>query len=271
MKKKFLVIILLLLVSNIYSVENYDNIKIHLVTFGPGNELFLRWGHFGVLVDYLEKRDVLFDYGNFSFEDKSFYSNFIKGIMTYSKCKKYADRVFELYKRDNRTIILQELNLSNKQKEQYIERLNYEVKPQNMHYQYDHYYNNCVSEMINYLDILTDGAFYQGTNIDTSRSFRNYSRDYVYSDYISNIFITLVLGSKVDHSITLKESLFLPYNTMKHAEKVSINTERGLEPLVKETHILNQSKNRDPVVEDAKPRTIISLLWGIVIAILYIS
>lgn len=268
MKKLLLLLFTCVILLKSYTEETYEDIKIHIVTFGPGDELFYRWGHFGIVVDYPEKRDILYDYGNFSFKTDNFYGNFIKGVLNYSKEWAYADRYYHVYKKFNRTILLQELNLTAKQKKEYIEKLKSEMKPENKYYQYDHYYNNCVSEMVKYLDELTDGQFLANSSNKIGRSFRDLSRDYVSSNYLINIFITLLLGSKVDRNITEKESLFLPDYTSNWANDVYITDYEGnRQPLIKSSTYLNKSVNRDPVIPNAKPRIIESLLIGVLLAL----
>lgn len=268
MKHLIFIMTLFLLLQPIYSMENMDTTKIYLATIGPGDDIFLRWGHFGVVIDYEETTDLFFDYGNFSFEQDDFLSSFIQGVMTYAKARKSADYVIGSYINENRTITLQELNLTPKQKEMYIRKLYDEIQEKNMYYQYDQYYNNCVSEMINYLNELTEGAYFDNTDVLINRSFRDLSRDYISSNYLNNILIMFVLGSKVDHNITIKESLFLPDYAMSRADEVFINSQNGLIPLVKSKIIVNKSINRDPVIKNVKPRISLSIFIGIIIAIL---
>lgn len=251
--------------------ENSD-IKIHLVTLGPGDEIFLRWGHFGIIVDYPDdspRNDIFFDYGTFSFKQEAFVKNFINGVMTYSKEGNYSQFILDYYTDTNRTIILQELNLTSEQKTQYIEKLLSEMRPENKYYQYDQYKNNCVTEMVTYLDFLLEGQFFKGSNNRTGRSFRDLSRDYVSSNYFYNLLIMFVLGSKVEYNITDNESLFLPDYAMKWADKTLIEDEAGnIIPLVKNKVVLNTSVGRDPVILNSKPNILLNLVIGILIAVI---
>lgn len=264
---KYRVILLLLC---LFSLKTYaeSSPKIYLTTIGPGDELFLRWGHFAIIVDYENRRDLLFDYGNFSFQNEDFVPEFISGIMTYLKLKKSATREIEQYKLANRTITLQELNLTESEVELYIDKLYNDIRPENRFYQYDHYYNNCVSQMIEYLDTVTSGSFFEGTNKFSGRSFRDYSRDYVSSNYFNNLLIMFVLGSKVDDVVTEKEAMFLPDYAMFRAAEVMIPDGNGGEkPLIRETKVLYSSVGRDPVITNAKPKYLINLLIGVFVAI----
>lgn len=264
MKRLFLTLLFLITAINIQAETDP---KIYLATIGPGDELFLRWGHFAIVVDYEHNKDRLYDYGNFTFQDSNFIPNFIKGVMTYFKYRKSADYELTGYMAENRTITLQELNLTENQVKTYVDKLNNEVRRENMFYQYDHYYNNCVSQMSDFLDELTEGEFYKGTSNLTGRSFRDYSRDYVSSNYIYNTLIMFVLGSKVDYNISIKEALFLPDSTRDRADEVMISDDNGgLKPLIKSKEVIYQSVGRDPVIHNAKPKIFINLLVGIGLA-----
>lgn len=267
---KRIILILLLVFTSLNAYSETDP-KIYLVTIGPGDDIFLRWGHFAIVIDYKDSKDFLFDYGNFSFSEDDFVENFIKGIMTYFKYRKSANYELGYYKMKNRTITLQELNLTSLQVNLYVNKLQNDIKPENRYYQYDQYYNNCVSQISDFLNELTEGAFYNGTSRLTDRSFRDLSRDYISSNYIYNTIIMFVLGSKVDHNITLKESLFLPDYAMKRADKVMIPDENGgLKPLVKKREVIYESVGRDPVIVNAKPKILINFLVGLILAIISI-
>ena len=74
MRQKLLI---LLLLTTSFGTMAQKSPKIYLATMGPGDEIFLRWGHFAIVVDYEDKKDLLFDYGNFSFAQDDFVPNFL--------------------------------------------------------------------------------------------------------------------------------------------------------------------------------------------------
>ncbi|OQY39295.1 MAG: hypothetical protein B6229_04140 [Spirochaetaceae bacterium 4572_7] len=213
MRKIILLIIIFITFSfSAFSTTNinYEKTKIKLIVFGPGDEIFTRWGHFGIVIDYPEKKDLLFDYGNFSFKENDFLKNFIKGIMKYSKEVAYADYVIRAYKRVNRSITTAELDLTPEQKKLFIDTLFFEIEPENKYYQYDQFKNNCVSEMNRLINEVTDGTFLKDTSDSTNRTFRETTRDYISSNHFYNLLIMLLLGTQMDRDITIEESLFLP-------------------------------------------------------------
>lgn len=268
MNKILIVLILTLATINIYSENYIDKVKIHLINFGPGDELYFRWGHFGVVVDYPDRRDVLYDYGNFNFKQDNFFGNFIKSVLNYSVEKISADRVINIYRQHNRSVALHELNLTNNQKRTFIDKLENDVLPGNNLYLYDHYYNNCVSEVIDYLDELTEGAYYRGATKKIGRSLRDLSRDYVNSNYLYNILVSLLLGSKVDYNITIKESLFVPNNATEWAKQVKVVINGEEVPFIKNSIEIYKSEGRDEVINNAKPRIGLSIIIGLILGLI---
>lgn len=265
---------MLFIVISIYATDSerdYNEVKVKLVTIGPGDDIFLRWGHFGIIVDYIEKPDLFFDYGRIPDKQAGFKKKFIKGVMTYYKDVALADPIIDYYVHTNRTIIIQELNLTPEQTEFIIKKLKSDINPENRYYQYDQYKNNCVSEINMILDEVTGGEFYKNTSDVIGRSFRELSRDYVSSNYINYYIIMFVLGSKVDCEITVKESLFLPDSSMRRVSEISIDNGSGRKvSLAKQTLIMNESIGRDPIIINSKQHFVISFVIGVLIALLSI-
>jgi len=63
--------------------ENGDNLKIKLVTIGPGSELTNFWGHNAIIVeDTISGESYFYNYGLYSFDDNFVY-NFVKGRLIF--------------------------------------------------------------------------------------------------------------------------------------------------------------------------------------------
>lgn len=270
MKRILLLLLTTVILQFSYTDEEFKDVNIYMANFGPGDGIPFRWGHFGVMVDYPEdstQNDIIYDYGNFSPTQKNFYTDFISGIMNYYKLSKNAERFLDSYLHENRTILLRELNFTNEQKKQYIEKLNWDILPENRVYQYDQFGNNCVSEVVKDLNIITDGDFLKGTSNKIGRTHRDLVRDYISSNYPINILLNLVMGSKVDYNITEEQSLFLPDYAGYRADEVFLTDSDGNKrPLVKNKVLIYEGIGRDKVITNAKPRIFISIITGLLLA-----
>ena len=64
--------------------EPGNNLRIGLVTMGPGSEIWEKFGHNAILVeDTVSGTSRWYNYGMFSFRQENFLLNFIQGRMNY--------------------------------------------------------------------------------------------------------------------------------------------------------------------------------------------
>ena len=162
----------------------FDAVHVYLVTVGPGEAVYEKFGHNMIRVvgpaDALGVRDdvdVAFNWGVFSFEQQNFIWRFIQGRMLYSTAAEdYPEQLAE-YRQDDRSVWEQELNLSAKQKEQLWSRLLWNIQPSNRNYRYDYYRDNCSTRSRDMLDSVLDGQIrQQREKISTHTTYRWHTR-----------------------------------------------------------------------------------------------
>ena len=91
MKKAISLIIFLCFVWLGYNQELSDKAYISIITSGPGEELYEKFGHTSVRVkDVKNGVDLNYNYGIFDFDAPNFYLKFIKGFMNYKLCLLYT-------------------------------------------------------------------------------------------------------------------------------------------------------------------------------------
>src|SRR5436853_7798022 len=88
------------------------------MTMGPGTEIYERFGHNAIyVVDHRNKNAAYaFNYGVFDFDEPGFLSRFIEGKMMYWMEGGPGNEEIHYYKEQDRSIWMQELNLSDRQK-----------------------------------------------------------------------------------------------------------------------------------------------------------
>ena len=108
---------------------NLDSIDISLLTCGPGNESYSYYGHTAIRIhDKHDQRDVVVNYGMFSFEQKHFVWRFIFGLTDYQMgMVSFADFMKE-YEKENRWVQEQLLNLTPKEKEDIVKEIGTDKK-----------------------------------------------------------------------------------------------------------------------------------------------
>lgn len=213
-----------------------DNTEISIITIGPGNLLNDSFGHNGFRVknEYL---DAIYDYGRYNFEDPNFYTNFAKGKLKYLMGAANTRDIIAYYKKQNRTIKEQVLNLNEAQKETLLNYLGNNYKPENRPYLYDFFYDNCATKMRDVSETILNGNIeYKTPKVYKNETFRELIQNNLYWNSWGSFGIDIALGSVIDRTASLREYMFLPENIFQFFEEASFkNTNK---PIVKTSKIL---------------------------------
>ena len=226
--------------------------KVSLVTFGPGQEPWQRFGHNAIWVrDPLRGIDALYNYGRFSFEERRFILRFIQGRMRYWVEVQDPELTFAMYTFVNRSIHVQELALTIDQRVALRDFLEWNVKPENAFYDYDYFTDNCSTRLRDAIDRALSGAVKQQTHIVPAHTtFRFHTmRLTTHSPWLYTGLL-LALGNPVDRPITVWEDMFVPVNLQEHIRTVMIPGEQGNRiPLVVREYALFESTASMPATE----------------------
>lgn len=189
-----------------------DGTEAWLVTFGPGEAYWERFGHNAIwLREPVRGIDHTFNFGFFDFEQEDFLLRFLRGKMMYFSVAQPAAYEFDYYRQQNRSIRLQRLVLTSNQYGQLRDYLLNEVKPENRNYHYDYYLNNCSTRIRDALDLALAGQL-----ADTSRkqnakmNFRDQTRRLTQSQYWYYLGLELGLAYPVDRPIHRWDEMFIP-------------------------------------------------------------
>ncbi len=225
-----------------------DGAEAWLVTFGPGENYWERFGHNAIwLREPAAGIDHSFNFGYFDFDQKNFFLNFLRGRMLYFSVALPIAREFRFYRRANRSIRVQKLNLN---PAQYIRLRDYllnEVKPENRDYLYDPYLNNCSTRLRDAFNLALNGALAAATeNVRAKLDFRDQTRRLTQVQYWYYLGLELVLGHPVDRPISRWDEMFIP---MVLADQISAMTVAGGESLVVQDIMLFKSSLPAPPAE----------------------
>ena len=248
------------------SVEPGSELKISLVTVGPGEEIWERFGHNAIWVqDTVRDTGTLYNYGIFDFRAENFLLRFVQGRMLYRMegfppdLSPYVDR--------NRSVWIQDLNLDAAQRHELRDFLEYNDLPENRNYRYDYYRDNCSTRVRDALDQVLHGQIQNQTDrFAAGTTFRFHTQRLTTNDVPLYTAFLIALGLPVDRSITLWEEMFLPLSLQAHLREVTVRSADGTsQPLVSAERTVFESTAAPP--DDAPPRwTLRYLLLGILIA-----
>jgi hypothetical protein len=209
----------IILCTSSYSQNDSCNLRISLLTCGPGEDLYSIWGHSAIRVkDESLNTDIIFNYGTFDFEDPDFYVKFVKGKLLYfSSVEKFSD-FYLSYKMENRSIIEQVLILDCGEKQKLYDSLKFYTHEENKYYLYQFFFDNCSSRLrdivaantkdkVHFKNILPEPqpTFRDMIHVDLNRSGMHWSK----------FGIDLLLASRIDRKVKNEEAMFLPVYLMK--------------------------------------------------------
>ena len=240
MKKGLLYIVLTFILSVVnatagaQSMTNPDRIQISLLTCSPGKEVWAQYGH--TAIRYYDKEsgeDFAINYGIFSLDQTYFIPRFVLGMTDYRMGVQPMDIFLVQYSYEGRGVVEQVLNLSAEDKEVIYKALQENMKPENVVYRYNYFFDNCTTRARDMLvNHLHGKVVYPPAEEDaTFRSMiHKWNNKYEWSQFGED----LLLGVNADRKTTKSEQQFLPENLRSDFDKASYNGK----PLVKETNVL---------------------------------
>jgi hypothetical protein len=242
-----------------------NDTDIMLVTFGQGEEVFERFGHNAIWVhEPIFGTDVMYDWGNFSFQQPGFLRRFLTGDTKYWMEAKDAGAMVDFYRRLGRTITLQRLNLTVEQKRRLRADLRRNALDENKFYRYDYFVDNCSTRLRDALDRTLGGALRAATDtIRTPFSYRRESVRLTDGDRLVQTGIDIALGRPADEPLTVWESFFIPMRLRDAVRGVTVPNGPGgaRVPLVMSERTIEPYPGTPRVVELAMaPRLVWRLL-----------
>lgn len=240
MKKGLLYIVLTFILSVVnatagaQSMRNPDSIQISLLTCSPGKEVWAQYGH--TAIRYYDKEsgeDLAINYGIFSLDQTYFIPRFVLGMTDYRMGVQPMDMFLAQYSYEGRGVVEQVLNLSAEDKEVIYKALQENMKPENVVYRYNYFFDNCTTRardmLVNHLHGKV--VYPPAEENATFRSMiHKWNNKYEWSQFGED----LLLGVNADRKTTKSEQQFLPENLRSDFDKAKYNGK----PLVKETNVL---------------------------------
>ncbi|QWT18387.1 DUF4105 domain-containing protein [Bacillus sp. NP157] len=202
-----------------------SNIEISLLTYGPGDIYWERFGH-----DALEVRDtasgeaIAFNYGVFDFDQDGFILNFARGIMAYRMDAETTASDVQFYKGEGRYVRRQVLALDSTQKDTLRQFLLWNIRPENAGYNYDYYLDNCTTRVRDALDAALGG--------ELERQWRSQPGGMTYREQTARLMsnqawlmlgMDLGLGPFADQPMTSWKDAFLPMELEALVRKTQVH------------------------------------------------
>lgn len=224
--------------------EPGSQIRIALVTVGPGRNIYDRFGHNAIWVQDPERGiDYLYNYGTYDFNAENFIVRFVQGRMLYSLASGDPETAFRYYRSVNRSIWVQELNFTPAQRIELRDFLLWNDLPENRDYRYDYYYDNCSTRIRDALDQVLGGPIRRQTERrPLAATFRFHTQRLTTNNVWYYTGLLMALGPLVDRSITAWDEMFLPMSLRDHLRSVTVPSADGsVQPVVTSERTLFES------------------------------
>ncbi len=222
--------------SQATNVESYDSVEVSLLTCSPGEEIWAQYGHTAIRWHDLKNgKDVVINYGLFSPDVPNFIPRFVFGLTDYRMGVESFDLFCSEYIYRHRGVTEQVLALTLQDKQSLAKALQDNLKPENIIYRYNFFYDNCTSRARDIIVSNLHGKVTYPAPIKTSfrEMLHRWNSAYPWSQFGED----LLLGVSADQSTQKAEQQFLPHNLQEdfaHAvyngRPLVVQTRQLLEP-----------------------------------------
>jgi hypothetical protein len=226
-----------------------DRLTVYLMTMGPGKHVWERFGHNAIWIhDPAQGTDQTYNYGLFDFHQQNFLLRFVQGRMWYWMRGYPAQSYVESYRRANRSVWIQELEIPPAARRELQQFLEWNELPENRFYHYDYYRDNCSTRVRDALDQALGGVIRAATAAaPTERTYRFHTQRLTANDPPIYTGLLLALGHPVDRPISQWEEMFLPLAMREHVRSIRVTGLDGRSvPLVRSEQTLFQSTEPEP-------------------------
>lgn len=219
-----------------------EDLRVSLITFGPGSEVPSLFGHSALLVEDT-KRQVsrVYNYGMFSF-DRTLLLRYALGKLSFWLGEAGLDRTLRIYAKQGREIVVQELLLAPETRAAMAGYMAWNARPENRGYLYDHFLDNCATRPRDVIDRFVGGRLRQQMARPSRMSLRDHVRRYTEVQPGVSLLFDYLLNADVERPITVWDEAFLP---------AVLSTELDASGLAAPPRVVAEAVARPPIAQDA--------------------
>lgn len=241
MRRQLTFFLLFLLTGPVLRTQENQQAELYLLTCGPGTETYSVYGHSALrIVIPSNNTDVVYNWGIFDFAAPNFAWNFAKGRLDYSLGVYSYERFLRDYFLEQRWVVSQKLNLDSSAIASIFSLIEENLKPENISYRYDFYYDNCSTRIRDIIEKATgEDLLYppddRGTRPPTFRALSGaYEKDYPWTKF----GIDLLLGAPTDKKASFRERMFLPVELKDGLSRSLFRTAGKMVPLLSDPSLV---------------------------------
>ncbi|MCB1671349.1 MAG: DUF4105 domain-containing protein [Gammaproteobacteria bacterium] len=192
---------------------DFSRVHFYLITVDVSDNVWDNFGHTALrVVNETDNTDTVYNWGLFDTSGGivQFSFNFFRGIMNYQLGTGSPGGEFGLYRQQQRTVWQDTINLSNREKEILYRRLLWNIRPENIVYPYQYFFDNCTTRVRDYLDEALMGKIHAATEAVTDNTFRDLVKVHYRSTPLIEFSLDLMMSANIDRPVSQWEEMFLP-------------------------------------------------------------
>lgn len=211
------------------------DLEVSLITYGPGAIYWERFGHDAIRMrDRVSGESADFNYGVFDFEDRAFLWNFARGYMRYMIDVEPSDIDQQDYIDAGRSVAHQRLALSAAQAASLRSFLLWNLRPENVRYNYDYLTSNCATRVRDALNLALGGALQAAFIARAAQmTYRQQIDRLISAQPWLMLAMDFGLGPSADQPLNEWQESFLPMVLAREIRSVRLSDGHGgVQPLV---------------------------------------
>ncbi len=222
--------------------------EVSLLTIGPGELFFERFGHNAIVVREAGRPAVVYNYGIFDFAQEDFLLNFARGRMVYRVIEGPLADDLDMYRAQGRSIVEQALDIDAARARELVDFLAWNVLPENTQYRYDYFEANCSTRVRDALDRALGGALRaHGEGRSRGYTWRLDALRLMAAEPWLMLGIDLGLGPYADQRIDYWQESFVPETLSRVAAEATRADASGAHvPVVGATTVLAPGLVEEP-------------------------
>lgn len=240
--------------------------RVGMMTMQPGQIFWERFGHDSIVVlDPVTGAAISYNFGFFDPTEPDFIARFVRGDMRYRLAAVPFEQDLALYREEGRGVDIQWLDLDDAQARATADALARNALPENAHYRYDYFKDNCSTRVRDVIDrALGGGLQRQALGRSQGLTWRDEALRLASPAPWMWLGFDLGLGPAADVPMSLWEQAFVPGHLSR---MVSEARQADGAPLVRVREpLLPHMIEPDPLASPVRPW--LWAAWGVALAAL---
>ncbi len=241
MKRIFLICFIISFVSfpGVLSQQSNDTI-VYLLTCGPGTETYSIYGHSAIRIALSEQHsDIVYNWGVFDYSTPNFTWKFAKGRLDYMLATESLKGFLQSYFFEKRYVYSQQMNIDAVEKRKLLELINENLKPENIKYRYDFFYDDCSTRIRDLFEkSIGEKLKYPPAETGKLPTFRDMVGKYQAPYPWLKFGVDLIMGSTSDKRAAFRDRMFLPIDMKDELSEALVHRGDKMIPLLRNPEIL---------------------------------